>query len=96
MPLTRRAFALGATTLGAVSALPWQPLRASTRLGAMQLDIVSDGALVLPGDFILGANPPAEVVAILTAHGISGGALTPPCNVTLLRHEGRAVLFDVG
>lgn len=96
MPLTRRAFALGATTLGAATALPWRPLRASTTLGTMQLDIVSDGSLVLPGDFILGENPPADVAAILTAHGITGGALTPPCNVTLLRQEWRNVLFDVG
>lgn len=94
MNLTRRAFALGATSL--VAALPMRPLRASTGLGSMQVDLVSDGSLLLPADFILGANPPAEVAAILAAHGISGAALTPPCNVTLLRHEGRTVLFDVG
>lgn len=94
MPLTRRAFALGASALASLPLL--RPARASTALGGMQLDIVSDGSLVLPGDFILGPNPPAEVAAILTAHGIGGGALTPPCNVTLLRHEGRNVLFDVG
>lgn len=94
MHLTRRAFALGASALAAT--LPLRPLRASTTLGAMQLDIVSDGSLVLPGDFIMGENPPAEVSAILAAYGITGGALTPPCNVTLLRHDDRAVLFDVG
>lgn len=99
MPLTRRAFALGASAFGATAlatTLPLRPARASTALGAMQIDIVSDGSLMLPADFILGQNPPAEIAALLAAHGIAGGPLTPPCNVTLLRHQGRAVLFDVG
>lgn len=90
MHITRRAFAFGSVAFGAFAA------KASINLGGMQIDIVSDGSLVLPADFIMGANPPAEITAILAAHGAIGGALTPPCNLTLLRHQGRVVLFDVG
>ncbi len=90
MHITRRAFAFGSVAFGAFAA------KASINLGGMQIDIVSDGSLVLPADFIMGANPPAEITAILAAHGATGGALTPPCNLTLLRHQGRVVLFDVG
>lgn len=90
MHITRRAFAFGSVAFGAFAA------KASIKLGGMQIDIVSDGSLVLPADFIMGANPPAEITAILAAHGAIGGALTPPCNLTLLRHQGRVVLFDVG
>lgn len=90
MHITRRAFAFSSVAFGALAA------RASVSLGGMQIEIVSDGSLVLPADFIMGANPPAEITAILATHGAIGGALTPPCNLTLLRHEGRVVLFDVG
>ncbi len=96
MQITRRAFALGGASLTSLAALMPRRARASVSLGAMQIEMVSDGSLMLPADFILGATPPAEIAAIIAAHGISGGALTPPCNLTLLRHEDRVVLFDIG
>lgn len=101
MHITRRAFAFGSAAFGSAAfgsvAFGAFAARASITLGGMQVEIVSDGSLLLPADFILGATPPAEVAAILAAHGEGGGgALTPPCNLTLLRHQGRVVLFDVG
>lgn len=96
MNITRRAFALGVPTLATLGALSPRRAHASAQVGGMQVDIVSDGSLSLPRDFILGANPDAGLEAILSANGVGPGALTPPCNVTLLRHEDRVVLFDIG
>jgi Zn-dependent hydrolases, including glyoxylases len=98
MQITRRGFTLGSLALGSGALLGAAPrlARASTTLGTMQIDIVSDGNLVLPRDFILGPMPADEVSAILARNGVTGEALTPPCNVTLLRHDDRVILFDVG
>ncbi|MFN7051363.1 MAG: MBL fold metallo-hydrolase, partial [Gemmobacter sp.] len=65
-------------------------------LGAMRIDTLSDGNLVLPGDFILGGMPQAEMQAITSKYGLPTDQLTPPCNVTLLRDGTHTVLFDVG
>lgn len=84
----------------AALALPFLPARlwAATTLdlGPMRVETLSDGSLVLPGDFILAGMPEAEKAALAARHGIATDQLTPPCNVTLLRHEGRVVLFDAG
>ena len=81
---------LGATALGAGTA--WS----STTLGGMQIDTLSDGSLTLPGDFIFGPMPQAELGQILETYGQSRETLVPECNLTLLRHDDRVVLFDVG
>ena len=65
-------------------------------LGSIQIDTLSDGSLVLPGDFILGGMPQDEMQAIVTKYSLSTEQLTPPCNVTLLRDATNTVLFDVG
>jgi glyoxylase-like metal-dependent hydrolase (beta-lactamase superfamily II) len=66
-------------------------------LGEAELVTLSDGNLVLPADFIFGPAPQDELADVAAAFGIDPGApLTPPCNVTLLRSEGRVVLFDCG
>ncbi|MCA2010587.1 MBL fold metallo-hydrolase [Pararhodobacter sp. CCB-MM2] len=94
MQITRRGFTLGASALlgtGLVS----RRARASVSLGGMQVEMVSDGNLVLPLDFSLGRMPEGAS-EILARYGIEGEALTPPCNITLLRHEDRVILFDVG
>ena len=95
MLITRRTFLAGSSALLGAAALS-RGARASARFGSMQVDMVSDGNLVLPRDFITGPMPQDEVSAILGRYGITGDALTPPCNVTLLRHEDRVILFDVG
>lgn len=96
MTITRRAFTLGAGALVAGATLPLRGVRASTSLGAMQIDMVSDGNLMLPRDFILGNLPESDLAPFLAEAGIGDGPLTPPCNLTLVRHEGRVILFDVG
>lgn len=62
----------------------------------MRLDVASDGYLSLPGGFIFDPMPRDELLPILKELGQSPDLLTPPCNVTVLRAEGRTVLFDVG
>lgn len=95
--LTRRHFL---TAIAATLAAPLAPRRiwaASTlTLGSVQIDTLSDGNLVLPGDFILGGMPQAELQAIVAKYGLPTDRLTPPCNVTLLRDGTNTVLFDVG
>jgi glyoxylase-like metal-dependent hydrolase (beta-lactamase superfamily II) len=95
--LTRRHYL---TAIAATLAAPLAPRRiwaASTlTLGSVQIDTLSDGNLVLPGDFILGGMPQAEMQAIVAKYGLPTDQLTPPCNVTLLRDGTNTVLFDVG
>lgn len=83
----------GAAFLG----LP-KPSRATTSftLGAFDITSVSDGNLVLPGAMFFDGHPEAEVESILTPLNLSKTQVEPPCNVTLLRHEDRVILFDAG
>ena len=91
--LTRRQI-LAAT---AAAFAPRRLWAASTlTLGPVQIDTLSDGNLVLPGDFILGGMPQDEMQAIVAKYGLPTDQLTPPCNVTLLRDGTNTVLFDVG
>ncbi|GAB4260523.1 MAG: MBL fold metallo-hydrolase [Pararhodobacter sp.] len=98
MKLSRRAFSLGAAALaGAAAGLPRRTLaQTSVALGGMRIDMVSDGHLILPRDFILGGLPEEELAQILAEWNIGDGPLEPPCNLTLLRHDDRVVLFDAG
>ncbi|WP_425039958.1 MBL fold metallo-hydrolase [Primorskyibacter sp. S187A] len=73
-----------------------QPLWSGTTLGTMQIDTLSDGTLTLPGDFIFGPMPQDELAPILKDYGQDRDALTPECNLTLVRQEDRVILFDVG
>ena len=98
MKLPRRKFLAGgvALTAGAVLGLQSKPAHAQLTLGDIKIDVVSDGSLTLPGGFIFDPMPKDELLPILEKHGQSAEVLTPPCNVTLLRHGDRTVLFDVG
>ena len=92
----RRIMTLAAAALSA-PLVPRRLWAASTlRLGGVQIDTLSDGHLVLPGDFILGGMPQAEMTEIVTKYGLPTDQLTPPCNVTLLRDGTNTVLFDAG
>lgn len=95
--LTRRTLLARA---GLALTLPLAPARAwasaSLSMGAMRIDTLSDGNLVLPGDFILGGMPQDEMAAIMARHHLPTDSLTPPCNVTLMRDGVNTVLFDVG
>lgn len=95
--ITRRHLLTTATATLAAAAVPrrlWAG--ASTTLGAFQIDTLSDGNLVLPGDFILGGMPQDDMQAIVAKYGLPTDRLTPPCNVTLLRDGTNTILFDVG
>ena len=95
--ITRRHLLTTATATLAAAAAPrrlWAG--ASTTLGAFQIDTLSDGNLVLPGDFILGGMPQDDMQAIVAKYGLPTDRLTPPCNVTLLRDGTNTILFDVG
>ena len=88
---------MGGAALLAAPALPRRVLaQATAQLGTMTIEMLSDGNLVLPRDFILGPMPEPEAEAILSARHVPDGPLTPPCNLTLLRHQDRVVLFDIG
>ena len=68
----------------------------STQLGTFQIDTLSDGNLVLPGDFVFGAMPQSDLGDILSRYNISREQVTPDCNLTLLRDGERTILFDAG
>ncbi len=65
-------------------------------LGDMKVQTVSDGYLTLPPEFIFAPMPQDQLPDILARHGLTGQALTPDCNVTLMRRGGDLVLFDAG
>ncbi|WP_353474645.1 MBL fold metallo-hydrolase [Salipiger sp. H15] len=95
MPLSRRQLLQSAAAAGLAPLLP-RRLVAETAIGPGRLITVSDGNLVLPGDFIFAGMPEAELSGILAARGIDRQRLTPECNVTLWQEGERTVLFDVG
>ncbi len=93
----RTVLAGGASALG-LGLLNPSSVWASTsmQLGDVRIDTLSDGNLILPGNFILGDAPVAEADAILASHGLTRDQFAPDCNVTLLRDGDRTILFDVG
>ncbi len=96
--LTRRRMIVALA--GGAGAALWTPgarLWAATtvEMGGVRIDAVSDGALILPTDYLYGAVP-QEARAVLTEAGISGETVRRDCNLTLLRDGDRTVLFDAG
>lgn len=92
---SRRMFLAGGSAAIALG-LPPRLVHAELSVGDMRLDVVSDGSLTLPGSFIFDPMPKDELAPILTKYQLSADVLEPPCNVTLMRHGDRVVLFDVG
>ncbi|MEP3786371.1 MBL fold metallo-hydrolase [Ascidiaceihabitans sp.] len=95
MKSSRRAFLAGG---GAAALLGLHPkfTHAELTLGDIRMDVVSDGSLTLPGGFIFDPMPKDKLAPILNNFSLSADVLEPPCNVTLMRHGDRTVLFDVG
>ncbi len=85
---------LSATLLSGAALPAWAKTELS--LGDVSFLSVSDGYLELPGAFFFQGLPQDQVQDILSRHGASAERLTPPCNLTLLRHADRTVLFDAG
>ena len=70
--------------------------RTALDMGGKQVQTLSDGNLVLPGDFILGGMPQDELQALMARYNLPTDVIEPPCNLTLLRDGDRVVLFDIG
>ena len=82
----------------AAASLAARPLWAATSfsLGALQIDTLSDGHLMLPKSFAFAGDAPEGAADILQRHGITGDHFQPPCNLTLVRDGTNTVLFDAG
>lgn len=95
---TRREWLAGAAGLAASAALGVRPVRAAEglMLGEAQVTTLSDGHLTLPMSFVLPNREQAEIRALLEPHALPIDALTPDCNLTLMRTGDRLVLFDAG
>lgn len=99
MRITRRLLLTGAALALGTTALPLRRAWAVTtaEFGGMRIDSLSDGWLELPADMTLAVLPEAERAALGAQFGLTPGSVVQsPLNVTLLRHDGRVVLFDVG
>ncbi|MBR9852622.1 MAG: MBL fold metallo-hydrolase [Rhodobacteraceae bacterium] len=70
--------------------------KAELSLGSATLTTVTDGSLVLPGEFVFGQMPKDKLAPILTEFNLSPERLTPECNLALYRDGVNTVLFDVG
>ncbi len=78
--------------MGLAPARVWAELA----LGNAKVSTVSDGSLLLPGDFIFQHMPEVELAKVLQEAGVPRDRLAPECNVTLYQGGGNTVLFDVG
>lgn len=96
MQLDRRQTLLGLTGMALFGVPSVSVAQTKLTLQNSEIHSVSDGNLVLPGAMFFEGLPQDEVAAILQQHGLSADQLQPPCNLTLLRQEGRNVLFDAG
>jgi glyoxylase-like metal-dependent hydrolase (beta-lactamase superfamily II) len=92
-PSRRRFLQSSAALAGAFAA---GPVLAGITQGKMQIDVLSDGHLVLPGSFILGPMPAEQIAPVLDRYGLNAERLEPECNLTLMRDGTNTVLFDVG
>ena len=70
------------------------PFRRS--VGALDVMVVSDGALAVPLSFSLPEVPPAETAAFLTAHGLPAGGSPIATNVSLVGAGDELTLVDAG
>jgi glyoxylase-like metal-dependent hydrolase (beta-lactamase superfamily II) len=66
------------------------------KLGDAEISIVSDGTLTLPISFAYPDAPAEELKALLQSTGATGDALSPDCNVTIVKRGDRIAVFDVG
>jgi len=95
MKLTRRETLAGAAAASLVAALP-KPAIAGISLGNGSLITLSDGNLVLPGNFIFETMPPEQLAELLAEFDLSKERIEPDCNLALYRNGDLTVLFDVG
>lgn len=96
MRLNRRKMLAGMGGLALLNAPTSLLARTAISLGSSEVISISDGHLVLPGSFYFEGLPQDELAEILSKHDVPSDQVEPPCNLTLLRQEGRVVLFDAG
>lgn len=99
MQITRRTLLSGAAAGIATAAFrPRAAWAANTfAVGGMEVTTLSDGYLTQPADFMFSPMPQDDLAAYLATRGMARDApLTPPCNLTLVRHGERLILFDAG
>ncbi len=99
MKLTRRTLLRTAAAAAVAAGLPLRSAWANSvlELGGIRIDMLRDGNLVLPVEFLLAQGMPQDAAAaILQDHGLAGDTLSPDCNITLLRDGSRTVLIDAG
>ncbi|SON57440.1 Metallo-beta-lactamase superfamily protein [Hartmannibacter diazotrophicus] len=89
--------ALGATSAALVAGFPGSA-RAVGRLslGGSEILTVTDGKLAFPMSFFYGSVPKEELDEVLTSNNLPTDVVRPDCNVTILKREGRTILFDAG
>ena len=94
--LCRRKFlSLGFGAVLASKATPaWSV--SSLSVGDMKIDVVSDGHLNLPASFTFSGLPEDKVKELIQKYSLPTNGIQPDCNLTLVRQQGRAILFDVG
>lgn len=95
MSLSRRGFVSGLAATPLLGVLP-RFAQAEMALGDATLTTVSDGGLILPGDFYFGDLPEDELTKILSNYDLSRDQVMPECNLALYRDGTNIVLFDVG
>ena len=94
MPLTRRTLITTSAVL--VASGPARAQVASTRMGAAELAVLSDGTITLPGSMLARNAPREEVTSLLTAAGLPTEEVTNALNVPVLRTGDTLVMFDCG
>ena len=70
--------------------------KSNINLGAMNIDVLSDGHLVQPVSFLLGDAPADEVKSLFAKYNLPTDVMQPSCNLTLVRDGDKTILFDVG
>ncbi len=90
------AAALAASTIpaGLVVSPVWA--KSALEMGDVKIDVLSDGKLQLPLNFVVPDAPKEELTALLKRINLPTDSYAPDCNLTLVRDGKNTILFDVG
>ncbi len=101
MTISRRLLlktSVGVALSGAATSM-WSPTawaNTGVAIGEKKIDVLSDGHLVFPADFLFAGIEENDLAPILKKYDLSAETLRPDCNLTLVRDGERTILFDVG
>jgi len=98
MPVSRRLVLKTGAAAVAASTLGLTPVWAQSTLtmGSVNINVLSDGNLVLPIRFTMPDIPKEDIEALFKKYNLPTDSMEPDCNLTLVRDGERTVLFDVG